>query len=361
MPKYPKHLFWLDSLRFLAALIVVISHTRNAVFVEYGLLPDTEKSPLVAIGYALTRISNEAVIMFFVLSGFLVGGRATSKIFSGEFDASNYAIDRISRIMVPLVPALAFTVFVVMFNNEPLNFTELVGNLFSLQGIFVESFGGNEPLWSLSYEVWFYILVFALGLAVNKRRVTFLSLCLLVLIFIIFCFLLPSYLFCWLIGAIVYFMPPAKHLKSTLLTSMGLIGFGVIAIQLGSGSRSLSDAAFLALIPNVEISRIILSMGMALFVRQVILLEPKAFLVKKFDVACTNMAKASYTLYLTHFPLIHLFSELGLRQSENIDATSISIFIAVLAACVAFSGVFYFLFERHTLLVRNYLKRSFQN
>ena len=60
MNTYPKHLYWLDSFRFIAALIVVISHTRNAVFVEFGMLDPSDKNIFVAIGFALTRISNEA-------------------------------------------------------------------------------------------------------------------------------------------------------------------------------------------------------------------------------------------------------------------------------------------------------------
>ena len=232
MPNYPKHLFWLDTFRFLAALMVVISHTRNAVFVEYGLLAAEEKNILVAMAYAFTRISNEAVIMFFVLSGFLVGGRATDKMIAGTFSPGSYAVDRVSRIFVPLLPALAFTAVVVAMRGEHVDIWELLGNLASLQGVSVESFGGNEPLWSLSYEVWFYVAVFALGLAAVNKRMTALSISLTVCVFIVFCYLAPSYLFCWLAGALVYFMPRPNYFKSTMLLALALMVVGIAAIQL---------------------------------------------------------------------------------------------------------------------------------
>ena len=33
-----------------------------------------------------------------------------------------------------------------------------MGNLFFLQTIFVPPFGSNAPLWSLSFEFWYYLL-----------------------------------------------------------------------------------------------------------------------------------------------------------------------------------------------------------
>lgn len=361
MPNYPRHLHWLDSFRFLAALMVVISHTRNAVFVEYGLLPASEKSILVTLGYAFTRISNEAVIMFFVLSGFLVGGRATQKIIEGQFSPSSYAIDRFSRIMVPLVPALALTAVVVFHENGQFNVVELLGNLLSLQGVLVEPFGGNNPLWSLSYEVWFYVMVFAVGLAAVRKGLGMLELSILVGIFVIFCFLAPHYLFCWLIGALIYFMPDTKYVKSAFGLSLVLVAVGMLAIQLGSGSRSFSTGAFAAFLPSIEVSRIIFSAGLALFVRLVISMEPKTFIAKGIDKLCSNLAKASYTLYLTHFPLIHFFGTFGLEQASEINVKTLGIFIGVIVISVLFSLVFYYLFERHTLRFRNYLKQKWSS
>lgn len=38
MNKSTERFYWLDLLRFLAALMVEIVHTRGAIFVEYGAL-----------------------------------------------------------------------------------------------------------------------------------------------------------------------------------------------------------------------------------------------------------------------------------------------------------------------------------
>src|SRR5215813_13613142 len=65
----------LDLLRGWAALIVLLVHVRGASFVEFGSLPPDQKTILVVVLFGLTRIGHEAVLIFFVLSGFLVGGK----------------------------------------------------------------------------------------------------------------------------------------------------------------------------------------------------------------------------------------------------------------------------------------------
>ena len=68
------HFLWLDATRFIAAFMVLFSHSRNDFFLPYGELPTDDKGIFTAIFYALGRLGHEAVIVFFVLSGFLVGG-----------------------------------------------------------------------------------------------------------------------------------------------------------------------------------------------------------------------------------------------------------------------------------------------
>jgi peptidoglycan/LPS O-acetylase OafA/YrhL len=59
----------------LAAIMVLVAHVRAASFVEYGALPQEQKSVLVAAIFAASRLGLEAALVFFVLSGFLVGGQ----------------------------------------------------------------------------------------------------------------------------------------------------------------------------------------------------------------------------------------------------------------------------------------------
>lgn len=64
-----KHFYWIDWLRFLSAMMVLLVHLRASSFVEYGSLPDNQKNLVFASFYAVTRLGSEAVIVFFVLKG----------------------------------------------------------------------------------------------------------------------------------------------------------------------------------------------------------------------------------------------------------------------------------------------------
>jgi peptidoglycan/LPS O-acetylase OafA/YrhL len=74
----------LDLLRGLAAILVLAHHWRNYFFVnfhELGL-----HRVLLAVPYILTAAGHEAVVIFFVLSGFLIGGTIRRSLELGQWN-----------------------------------------------------------------------------------------------------------------------------------------------------------------------------------------------------------------------------------------------------------------------------------
>ncbi|MEG2062513.1 MAG: acyltransferase family protein, partial [Kiritimatiellia bacterium] len=204
------HYYWLDIIRFLAAFSVLLCHGRGFFLPAYGDLPAMQQTPLTFCFYFLTRFGHEAVIVFFVLSGFLVGGRGITRMISGKFDITSYAIDRFVRILLPLFGALLFHLVASIIYGADVNPLEFIGNLFSLQGVFVSSV--VEPLWSLSYEVWFYIMLGAIACFVLQRNrvCRYGALFVLLICSYIFYKLQAIYLFIWVLGALGYFLVPSK-------------------------------------------------------------------------------------------------------------------------------------------------------
>ncbi len=152
------HYQWLDLLRFLAAFAVLIAHARGFFLPEYSALPDSQRNIVTFVFYTCTRLGEEAVVFFFLLSGFLVGGRGIERLMNQTFNWKTYSIDRFARIVPPLFGALLF-IFIsslICYKTMP-NIGVYVGNLFSLQGVFVPIVSG--PFWSLAYEVWFYVIL----------------------------------------------------------------------------------------------------------------------------------------------------------------------------------------------------------
>lgn len=101
MDKTKQHFYWLDALRFIAAFMVLLSHARNTFFSAFGDLPADQQNIFSMAFTMFCRMGHEAVVIFFVLSGFLVGGRGVERMHNGTMNVGSYAIDRFSRIYPP--------------------------------------------------------------------------------------------------------------------------------------------------------------------------------------------------------------------------------------------------------------------
>jgi peptidoglycan/LPS O-acetylase OafA/YrhL len=126
----------------------------------------------------LFRFGQEAVMLFFIISGFVVFF-ATSNHSNNSFSA--YFIRRAKRIFPIFYLALAFSLLTTLLRCPLGEFTlsirELLGNIFMLQdfnggkpGVWIAPFGGNLALWSLSYEWWFYMMFFPIYRFVPAKR-----------------------------------------------------------------------------------------------------------------------------------------------------------------------------------------------
>jgi peptidoglycan/LPS O-acetylase OafA/YrhL len=139
----------LEALRGLAALYVFVHHLHF--------------SPNKGIG-SLLYFGQEAVVLFFLLSGFVIHLSVSGK---GGSSASSYIRSRARRIFPVFMVALLISYFSACIIAEkvlPIRPVELTGNLLMLQdaknlkpGVLFQPYYGNSPLWSLSYEWWFYI------------------------------------------------------------------------------------------------------------------------------------------------------------------------------------------------------------
>ena len=146
----------LDWVRFLSAFLVVLCHTRPDHWVAWTELATGGNGLVAQTFFLLIRPGRQAVVIFFVLSGYLVGGRLIERVRTGNFSMRSYLLDRTTRILVPFFPALSLTAACVFVANRglPSNFfRQLACNVGQLQGIASTPLEGNPSLWSLNYEV----------------------------------------------------------------------------------------------------------------------------------------------------------------------------------------------------------------
>lgn len=141
---------YLDALRFFAAVLVFLNHSNIMEFPS-----------------ALFTSGHEAVMIFFVLSGFVIAYVTDAK----EKTLRDYALSRIARVYSVALPAVILTLLVdraglainaagypATFDATDFPLVRFVSSLTftnELWFVSIQSFS-NHPYWSLNYEVWYY-------------------------------------------------------------------------------------------------------------------------------------------------------------------------------------------------------------
>ena len=321
----------LDLMRFLSALVVFLFHF-------YVPLP----------GY-------QAVMVFFVLSGYFISSTVLKSINENRWSWSDYLSKRIVRLWVVLLPCLILTLVwaklqLYFFGGEQeisnyLNITTFFGNLFFLQGILVDPYGLNGPLWSLSYEFWYYILFPCLMLIIFSGK--FKSKIFYFLIFLVLSIFLGqkimSYFLIWSLGALVPFLRPLK--VKTIFTKMSLLTFSVILSIL-----SMKAYVFLEGYPQI-VSDLSIGVTFAFLIYLIISFfntssNKSIYKIPKY------FAGLSYTLYLAHYPLANItFTWMG-SSSWPFEQTPFVIKILFALVVFAYCWGLALLTEKHTQKVR---------
>ncbi len=359
---------FITIIRGFSALLVVLNHLRSAYFIDFSQVEN--KNLLNSFFYFITGFGHYAVIVFFVLSGFLV-----TKSFLKTKEIKSYAFNRLIRLWLPLLPVLLFTFFLdsvsksidstiftgqyfnVMhsgpqpgqFSNSVITF---IGNVFFLQSIFVEPFGSNGPLWSLSYEFWYYTLfplMFFLFSASTKHISRILStaaLCLIV-------YMLPFYALvgylCWLLGGFVNKFINYR-LKYTLLSFIISLILFLVTVSL---FRIKPD-----ILGHSYIGDIVLSLIFSVVV--LTSLRVKIKLNNFINRIVDFMSDVSYTLYIIHFPIVYLVFTLLYRGSKReFNLINLLGYFITLAAIYVVTYIFWYLFERNTEKLKLLMKERF--
>lgn len=345
------HFAWLDALRFIAAFLVLFCHSRNDFFMKYNYLDADQQGPLTFLFYLIGRLGSEAVFTFFILSGFLVGGPGLERIMNSTFKIKSYVVDRSVRIMIPLLSAVILFIIIAPIVGSEIHWGRVIGNLLSLQCIICDPL--VSPFWSLSYEVWFYIVLAALALIMRHNKLGYLLFAICCLVYLR---MNPLYLLMWLIGAAAYLTRPKKLNKWHFLLSIILMIIAIALTQMTKASKAMSFD-----LPRIgEGYNLFLCIAMGWFVQQVILLEPHKKWVKRIEYAFGRLADFSYTLYLTHRIVLLVIFTLWLeKEKADMSVNNIMIFIGIILVNLLIAYIVYAMAEKHTQKVKIFIKQKF--
>ena len=316
----------LDLVRALAAMAVLLDHWRNIFFVDFGQVASNRW--LWVIPYILTSAGHQAVVVFFVLSGYLVGGSTVRAMDNGRWGWRSYLLHRGVRLWVVVVPGMLLCALFDeiglrcklapnlygglsgnhMIGNVAVTHTPAIfwGNIFFLQTIFVSTFGSDGALWSLANEFWYYLLfplsmVVAISAFRGKRG--FVAGCLACGMIVVLLVYGPSILLyfpIWMAGAILATVP-AKPLRPTIRMT-AWIGYSLVFLL-----SARLDAV------NLVFRDYVLALATVAFL-WVILSDRRRFAASALSTSIRTTARFSFTLYVVHTPFLVLLEAFAITR-----------------------------------------------
>ena len=363
---------WLDLIRGCSALLVCLGHLRNAILVDYSELVH----PNIAIKafYIVTSLGHQAVMVFFVLSGYFVGGAVLRS--GAKFSWGTYLTLRLIRLWVVLVPCLFITCAVGMivehyvpsilaganiesWHSGPklgeysADFSTFLANIFFMQTIISPVFGLNSPLWSLANEFWYYML-FPLLLAfiglLKPSSYLYRIATLIILMLISWC--LPKDMFygflIWMLGVGVYVsQSKIKSLSHNTIRILLLIALILFGLALGC-SKSSNWSSAMPIEPDYII-------GLT-FAFLCLILSNLSFPEMRwpwFAKVSLHLSEISYSLYLSHFPIVVLIATTVYESHKFApDNLLLAQFLGWGFILVSIGSAVWWLFESRTAIVR---------
>ncbi len=362
---------FLDSGRGLAAILVLLAHTN-----QFFMLPCYGVGGLLQLlpGY----IASCAVILFFLISGFVIALSIQNSIFQNPqqwlFD---FFLRRLARIYPPLIFSiiLSFGICAIIYlgnlhgkysfrlsqdlyiPRESILFEwkKSFSTLLMLPG-FIKNWSSismNGPLWSISYEFWMYVLAALTVYSFTRKNYITGTLCFTILLcqigqnnhrFIYFSII-------WLLGFTCCYLRNislTRKIRACLL-SLALASVGNILYLINTSTAlfipySGGPAYFF------QFSLVVLALSATYYFK---IWNQSLFRAFKFA------ATYSYTLYLIHFPLLllgfslvhKLFLQLTLWQQFAIQ-TLLIILIVMISKVVAkyIENTKYFYQKTHSFL-----------
>lgn len=314
----------LDMVRGLAAVAVLLYHVRYRFFLDFADVP--QRGPLAAAWYVVTAFGHDAVMVFFVVSGFLVGSATIRDCRSGQWSWRDYLAARCVRLYVVLIPGLLLTFLcdrlgLRWFHDSAIytgaaqwyrhdyfdvaartGLGTLLANATFLQGIIALTFGSNDALWSLAFEFWYYIAFPFLAIGVLSRLTLSTRLLYLLAGAVVLSGIglnTTSYFPIWLLGAGIGMLPSSpvfsRHPRQWAIGVGGLFAIWLVLSHTSTVRMVLGNSLW-----ALDSSTGVL-FGIYLYA---FLHDRRATDAGAYGRIARRLANSSYTLYVVHLPLL---------------------------------------------------------
>lgn len=296
---------YLDIVRFTAAFLVFLDHACGQR-ISGGLF------------YQFAGFGPEAVVIFFVLSGYVIAYVTTSK----ETTATVYTIARASRMYSVVVPALILTFFfdyigrstkIDLYSSAYHYPTDGMGWQFISAVLFIHQIwnvdsvpGSNWSFWTLGYEVWYYVIFGLFMFTSQSLRL----LC--ILLAILFCGPTITAMFpLWLLGVACQRLN--ARTKVSLLAAFILLSGSIIvwagyewwSARYGRLTYATGDLITRSQLPQDYLIATLFALHLIGFNGLTHMFQP---MLKTVVGPVRWLAGNTFTLYLMHEPLLRMLA-----------------------------------------------------
>lgn len=347
---------YLDFVRVLATNMVVVEHL--------GHIFELKKTP---------RTGGAGVVLFFLLSGFLISLTATRRLSAARPQFIPFMLDRACRLLVPFVPTLvavavinaavplaargaslgnnrgpaAFLGNLLLLNDYPV--LQALSHIVAPGRAYIRSYNTAEPFWTIPIEFWIYAmfsLLFFTYIAGERialsLRAPLLALGLPVLLWNSFAGGSGDLVLVWLVGAAFAYLwftrlavARNRPQLGRIAVAFGLLGFLGRIAKVGYHAYEFQQNVFVAL----------MMFG-------ILCCMPNVLEEGRGSVFIKWLASYSYSLYLVHNTLIVLIYE----HAPHVFGSRAPA-VAFLASH-ALAYLWYLAFERHYSTVARWLHRK---
>jgi peptidoglycan/LPS O-acetylase OafA/YrhL len=314
---------WLDAFRWIAALLVLVTHAGGRLFPrDISAAEGLYKLELTAFRF-MEGFSHQAVMVFFVLSGFLVGGSVLGELArEQDIDLRRYFTKRLVRLWIVLIPVLFIGLLLDYFGMyvmkgleagvyearlaDRLSPSTFVCNVFFLQNIACKELGSNGALWSLANEFWYYVLfpIAVLAVAPSKRSgmfrlgcaAAFCAVCVALFVFQFAGWSILPYMAIWLIGVGAYRCRRGLFVSQPGV-ALGIFVAALLCSRVGIRHDVLAGSPFVQFAVDIFVALSFANLIIALRAGQGRFPLP-------FPRTNLFLASFSYSLYCIHTPVL---------------------------------------------------------
>lgn len=365
--QHENKLIWFDFLRGISAIVVVLGHLRAIIFKDF----EPTNSIFEKLFYFLTGFGHQAVVIFFVLSGFFIIRSIENSRIKNRWNIKEYSLNRVSRLWIVLIPSLFMSLLLdniglFYFSDSytylgqipslpainpsgKLGIVDFFGNLFFLQTILTPTYGSNGALWSLANEFWYYVLFPLAYFALIKHYNLITRIVLAILFFSLLYFVgsyIAIYFIVWLMGGITYWIIKKELFLQNFIT-LKLI----VTLLLFFSVLALIRVGFMPSIFND------FSLGgiTALLLCMLSQLPMNTLFLRKIT---TFFSEISYTLYLTHLTFAVFIATFFLEARINFSGIHFIYFALLFLIVFLYSFGMWFLFEKNTNKFKEYINKK---